>query len=109
MMIRKPSGGQKKGGPFPRWPPPNPNRASAANGSPFAHIIPQTARPCQEPVGTSWGGPLVWAVDDALATLQRELAAEGLPCPWSTLQRARTLMMQATYMPRLLDIPEEVR
>ena len=108
MMIRKPSGGQKKGGPFPRRPPPNPNRAPANSGL-SAHIIPQTAHPCQEVVGTSWGGPLVWAVDDALATLQRELAAEGLPCPWPAIERARTLMMQATYMPRLLDIPEEVR
>ena len=104
MMIRKPNRPQKKGGPFPRWPPPNPNRASAANGSPFAHIIPQTVHPCQEPVGTSWGGPLVWAVDDALATLRDELAREGLPCPWPAVERARAVMMGATYMRRAMEV-----
>ena len=103
MMIRKPSGAQKKGGPFPRRPPPNPNRAPANSGL-SAHIIPQTPGLCQEPLGTSWGGPLVWAVDDALATLRDELAREGLPCPWTAIERARALLMQATYMRRAMEV-----
>ena len=101
MMIRKPSGGQKS--------PPIPSRraddkigSTASFVSP--RILPWNYPTCQSPIGTPDGGPILWAVDDALATLRDELAREGLPCPWPAVERARAVMMGATYMRRAMEV-----
>jgi len=68
-----------------------------SSGSPSPIILPN-ASVCQVP--TVAGGPVVWAIADSLYTLQAELEAIGLTCPFEAIQAAYAKMLGASYIPR---------
>ena len=60
--------------------------------SPTVSSIPQT-------IPTSAGGPVHWAVCDALFTLRDELEAIGLDCPHDAIAASWAKMLTASYIP----------
>ena len=61
--------------------------------------FPDSVNPQSPTIPTAGGGPLHWAICDALFTLRAELEALGLDCPHTAIVASFAKMLTASYIP----------